>query len=239
MKLSNRACALLSPIIHQIKTHPFNLELGMGSLCRDRFAYYIEQDMHYLKNFSNCHAIIAAKAPTPYKHSFFHYADKEFIEEQAHVHAFFQQHFNLRKTKQTTPATIGYTNYLLRTVSREPFEIAVAAALPCFWIYKEVGLSISQCSKSDNPYARWIEAYSRPEFGNSTNEMISIFDEVSLRTTEAVREKMLNAFHTSTKWEWHFWNDAYQQTVFNRYQHNLSDIQGQLETTSKSGMVHG
>lgn len=232
MKLSSKAWALSSPIIQKIKTHPFNLELGSGSLCRDRFAYYIEQDMNYLEHFSTCHTIIAARAPAPYKQTFFHYADEEFIEEQAQVHAFFQQHLNLKQTKQTTPATFGYTNYLLRTVSREPFEIAVAAALPCFWIYKEVGLSIAQVSKSDNPYARWVESYTRPDFGNSTNEMISIFDEVSQRTTEQTREKMLTAFHTSATWEWHFWNDAYQQTVFNRCRDNVGDINAPIETAS-------
>lgn len=214
MKLSTKAWTQSLPIIHAIKNHPFNLELRSGSLCRNRFAYYIEQDIEYLKDFSNCHTILAARAPTPYKLTFFHYADEEFLEEQAQVHTFFQQHFNLRKTKQTTPAMIGYTNYLLRTVSREPFEVAVAAALPCFWIYKEVGLSIAVSSKSSNPYARWIETYSRPGFGNSTNEIISIFDEISAFTTEDVHKKMLAAFHTSTQWEWHFWNDAYQQTVF-------------------------
>lgn len=214
MRLSTKAWARSLPIINEIKNHPFNLELGAGSLCRNRFAYYIEQDIKYLNDFSNCHAILAARAPTPYKQTFFYYADEEFFEEQAHVHAFFQQHFNLRQTNKTTPATIGYTNHLLRTVSREPFEIAVAAALPCFWIYKEVGLSIAECSKSNNPYARWIENYSRPGFGNSTHEMISIFDEISKFTTEEVHEKMICAFQTSAEWEWHFWNDAYQQTTF-------------------------
>lgn len=218
MTISKRAWKRSSCVIQQIKTHPFNLELARGSLSRNRFAYYIEQDMHYLKHFSKCHAIIAAKAPASYKHTFFHYADEEFLNEQAQVHAFFQKHFNLRKTKQMTPAMVGYTNYLLRTVSYEPFEVAIAAAAPCFWIYKEVGLSIAQVAKSNNPYTRWIETYSGPEFDRSTNEITSILDEVSQRTTKDVQEKMLNAFYISSKWEWHFLNDAYQQRVFDRYQ---------------------
>ncbi len=233
MKLSATAWERSLPVIHAIKKHPFNLELGSGSLCRNRFAYYIEQDTKYLDHFSKCHAILAARAPATHKHTFFHYADEEFMEEQAQVHAFYQQHFNLRQTNKTTPATIGYTNYLLRTVSREPFEIAVAAVLPCFWIYKEVGLSIAQVSKSDNPYARWIENYSRPTFGNSTNEMISVFDEISAFTTEDAHAKMLTAFHTSTKWEWRFWNDAYQQTVVNHRQRNICDINSALDSRNE------
>lgn len=215
MRLSATAWEHSLPVIHAIKKHPFNLELGNGSLCRHRFAYYIEQDIKYLDTFSKCHAILAARAPAIHKQTFFHYADEEFKQEQEQVHAFFQQQFNLRQTNQTTPATVGYTNYLLRTVSREPFEVALAATLPCFWIYKEVGLSIAQHSQNNNPYARWIDTYSTPTFGNSSDDMIAVFDDISQFASKKVHQKMLVAFHTSAKWEWRFWNDAYQQATFN------------------------
>jgi hypothetical protein len=63
--------------------------------------------------------------------------------------------------------------------------------------------------------------------------MISIFDEISQYTTEDVHEKMLTAFHTSTKWEWHFWNDAYQQAVFDHRQYNLCDMNAPPETAAE------
>ena len=98
----------------------------------------------------------------------------------------------------------------------EPVEVGIAAVLPCFWVYRDIGLYIAQSSANNNPYARWIEAYSSDDFSQAVNQAISIFDELGLQTTEAIRQKMLDAFYKSTCFEWHFWNDAYNQVVFDR-----------------------
>ena len=49
---------------------------------------------------------------------------------------------------------------LLSTVALGSSPEAVAALLPCFWIYREVGIEIfsrSQDGLASNPYARWID----------------------------------------------------------------------------------
>ncbi|WP_232478475.1 hypothetical protein [Brachyspira pilosicoli] len=45
----------------KIKDMPFNKELMEGSLDKNKFAYYIEQDAHYLKYYSKVLAIISSK----------------------------------------------------------------------------------------------------------------------------------------------------------------------------------
>lgn len=214
MKLSARAWERSIPVIQAIKTHSFNQELKKGILDRNIFAYYIEQDSRYLEDFSRCHAIIAAKAPTPYIRTFLHYSEAIWLTENTLVHGYFRDKLKIKETKQTTPATLNYTNYLLRTAALEPFEIAIAAVLPCFWVYHEVGRSIIDESDKNNPYARWIETYSGEDFGESVDEMIQIFDEAGECASEATQEKMLDAFNQSTWMEWHFWNDAYHKREF-------------------------
>lgn len=214
MKLSTKAWERSANIYNAIIKHPFNQELMQGTLAKDKFAYYIEQDVIYLQDFSRCHAIIASKIPLEHMHSFLKYAEYTLIAEQEVVHQFFTKEFNFTETGLITPATLSYTSYMLKTCLNESVEIALAALLPCFWVYREVGLFIAAIAEKNNPYFRWIETYSSEAFCNSVDEAIIIFDAMAANTTEAVREKMLDAFYKSTCLEWHFWNDSYRKRVF-------------------------
>lgn len=125
------------------------------------------------------------------------------------VHQFFKRTFQFTDTCMISLATLSYTSYLLHTCSMESVEVAVAAVLPCFWVYREVGNFIAQHSDSNNPFARWIDTYSSKEFDESVNEIIDIFDSLASKASDEIRERMLSAFYKSTCLELHFWNDAY------------------------------
>lgn len=214
MKYSKHVWENVSPIIDAIIEHPFNQELSSGTLSEDVFAYYIEQDARFLRDFALSHAIIATKVPPEFILSFLQLAVGSFVEEQEIVHEYFKKIYNFSSTGKITPATLSYTSYLLRTCSLEPVEVGVAAILPCFWVYREVGLTIAKNSTSDNRFARWIETYASTDFSNTVDEVIHIFDLLAAKTTPEIRERMNEAFYNTTVLEWHFWNDAYHQTVF-------------------------
>ena len=210
MIFSERAWKDCTRIYHAIIEHPFNQELMKGELSRDKFAYYIEQDSLYLYDFARCHALIAGRISAEYSLSFLKYANFAHIAEQEVVHQFFTKMYGFEKTGRVTPATLSYTSYLLNLSSLETVEVAVAGVLPCFWVYRDVGLYIAQrADLSTNPYARWIETYSSEDFHAVVEEAIDICNVLASQTTESVREGMLQAFYRSTCLEWHFWNDAY------------------------------
>ena len=215
MKLSQKSFEFSAKVIEAIKTHPFNRELMQGTLARDKFAYYIEQDSLYLNDFARSLALIAAKAPLEYVRQFLKYSDFTFIAEQEIIHEFFRKAYNFKKTDRLTTATLAYTNYLLNTSANEAVEVAVAAVLPCFWVYLEVGKFIANNTSDNNPYSRWIETYSGDDFAKTVEQVINIFDKLAENTTESVRQKMLDAFYKSTCLEWHFWNDAYNKEAYN------------------------
>ncbi len=218
-KLSETALEKCEPVIQAIKKHPFNQELADGSLSREKFAYYIEQDTLYLRDFARSLAVIASKAPLKFVKDFLSFSDGALIAEQEVVHSFFRHTFNLQETGKLTPATLSYTSYLLQVSSIAPVEIAIASVLPCFWVYKIVGQSIAQNTdmESQNPYQKWIETYSGKEFSDSVERAISIFDKVALSASNKIRGFMLDAFYKSTVLEWHFWNDSYNQAVFDSF----------------------
>ena len=214
-KLSQVALEKCESVIQAIKNHPFNKELADGSLDRAKFAYYIEQDSHYLSSYARSLAIIASKAPHKFVKDFLSFSDGALIAEQEVVHTFFRKTFNLQETGKLTPATLSYTSYLLHISCMEPVEIAIASVLPCFWVYQILGESMAQNSdmESENPYQTWIETYSGKEFSDSVERAIHIFDEVALSASNDIRGLMLDAFYKSTVLEWHFWNDSYHQVV--------------------------
>jgi thiaminase/transcriptional activator TenA len=216
MVYSAQAWESVRHVTDAILEHPFNQELALGTLSQDKFAYYIEQDSRYLHDFAICHAIIASKIQSEYIRIFLRYADTTIIDEHEVVHQYFKQIYQFESTGKITPATLSYTSYLLRICSTEPVEVAVAVILPCFWVYREVGLAISKNSAPDNPFARWIETYASADFSATVDEAISIFETLAAKTTPEIRQRMLEAFYNSTVLEWHFWNDAYHKKVFDQ-----------------------
>lgn len=74
-------------------------------------------------------------------------------------------------------------------------------------------IKLSEASVN-NPFSKWIDIYSSEGFEEVVNEALVVFDELANQTTKKLQNKMLEAFHTSTALEWHFWNDAYNQNEF-------------------------
>jgi thiaminase/transcriptional activator TenA len=112
---------------------------------------------------------------------------------------------------EPSPDCLGYTSFLLSTAYHDPWEVLVAALLPCFWIYWDVGTRIAQHAAAGNPYRAWIDTYADEAFGEAVRNVIGITDRAAAATTEAVRTRMMTAFIRSTQYEWLFWDSAYQR----------------------------
>ena len=194
----------------------FNKELMEGTLDKKRFAYYIEQDAIYLKYYSKALAIISSKMhDSEYAISFLKSSINSYIVEEEVVHKYFKDIFNFKNTNKLTTANIGYTGFLINTSQTEAAEAAVAAILPCFWIYNEIGKHIKEKAViKNNPYKKWIDTYADEEFSKSTENMIKLTDDLYSKASKDVRERMIVTFNTAFVWEYRFWNDAYNLDDF-------------------------
>lgn len=210
--LSIRAWQSSRSLITNIQHHPFNRELAMGSLNPDQFHFYLAQDSYYLLIFSRCLAMTAARAPVHLLPAFLDFSKNAFIGEQQLVHHTYQPCLKENNTPRITLATLAYTHYLLDVCANQPYPIAIAALLPCFWVYQEVGQTIiAQCScLIGHPYERWITTYGSAEFADTVQRAIAMFDQIGDTASEDTQQAMLAAFYTSTALEWHSWNDAYK-----------------------------
>ncbi len=199
-----------SSLCEEIIKHLFNQEMMRGNLSPKIFSYYIEQDHLYLKKLKSCYETLASKAPAKYKENFSKYIDETIMFEQE-LHKMLEEDPNFNKTGFVTPATTGYSSYLLDTCANSSLEIGVASILPCFFVYQQIGRSYCRNPYSNNPYAKWIETYSSEDFSNSVAQAIKIFNELASEADKETCNKMLGAYKRSCQFELQFFDDAYHQ----------------------------
>jgi len=211
MPWSAEAWAAAAPTYAAILQLPFVEELRVGTLAPARFQFYIAQDSHYLAHFGRALALLGARAPALADAlAFIRFAEGAVVVESALHQSFFQQ-FGVADKGRLEPACHHYVHYLKSTAALDAVEVGMAAVLPCFWIYQEVGAHIYRTQPpGENPYQQWIATYAGDEFGGLVRQAISICDQAAAATTPAQRQAMTEAFVTAARLEWQFWDAAYR-----------------------------
>lgn len=202
----------LRKAIHEL---PFNTELAAGKLTPERFRGYIVQDAIYLGQYSRTLAVAGAKAPDGATLRAFVQSALEAVSVEQALHERYLAEFGVSPTQiasaEPSPDCLAYTSFLVATAYHDPWEVLVAALLPCFWIYWDVGCAIAKRADPQNPYRAWIETYADESFGEAVGQVITITDRAATEATKTTQTKMLNVFIRSSQYEWLFWDGAYQQ----------------------------
>lgn len=211
MNWSKIAWLEASPIYEKIIAMPFITELIDGTLDKQKFRFYIAQDSSYLEHFGRTLALIAARAHrVEHVLDFIRFAEGAIVVENA-LHAGYFKELGINDQTELSPSCHHYTSYLLKEASLSQVEVAMAAVLPCFWIYKKVGDFIYQCqNETGNPYQNWIDTYAGEEFSLLVEKAISICDEMASTCTAMQQRLMTDAFIMSCKLEYLFWHSAWQ-----------------------------
>ena len=215
MNWTDRAWQSIQPLFQEILEMPFIQELKDGTLPLEKFQFYMLQDAKYLEHYGRALAALGSKAmDNKMALDFFDFGKNALVVESALHEAYFEQ-FGLQAHQEITiePICHHYIHFLKSTVAFDPIEVATAAILPCFWIYKEVGDHILETqNSSNNPYKNWIDTYSGDEFAEGVKLAIAYTDYMAENSTEEKRKLMLAAFKTASKLEFMFWDAAYKNT---------------------------
>ena len=214
MSFTDQAWTRILPIYQTILDMPFNQELAAGALSRERFIHYMLQDSHYLINFGKALAVTGARAPDPDAMIQFTHSAESCVVVERSLHEGFFKDFGIAPEEaaatKPSPTCSHYVSYLLATAHNAPYEVSVAALLPCFWIYGEVGKHLLKIADSDNPYQAWIDTYADEAFEQGIQKVIKIANDAAASTTPSRREQMFDAFERATILEWMFWDSAYR-----------------------------
>jgi thiaminase/transcriptional activator TenA len=209
---SDDAWRSVQPTYEQIIEHPFVRHLRAGTLPRDVFLRYLLDDARYLSGYARALAMIAPRLPDAADVAVLARSAAGAVEAERALHGTLlgEHGIDVDAPGEPSPTCQLYISYLIAAAATEPVEVALAAVLPCFRVYAEVGTAIAAGTAPDHPYAAWIATYSDPEFAAVTAEVEALADRLAKRAGAGVPERMDAAYALSTKLEWMFWDAAWR-----------------------------
>jgi thiaminase/transcriptional activator TenA len=205
----------VGPIYAAIVEHPFLTGLGDGTLPAESFAYYLAQDSHYLRDYARALAIVGAKAPSHAIAGMFGRHAAETVRVELALHASLLPVLGISaealESVAVSPTTTAYTSYLLATAYGGSFGEALAAVLPCYWIYQRVGDALLKRGSPEPRYQRWIDTYGGEAFAATVAEVLGVADETGPELGDAERRRAGAHFLATARYEWMFWDAAWRQ----------------------------
>jgi thiaminase/transcriptional activator TenA len=132
------------------------------------------------------------------------------------LHRSYAEEFGISRegleAEEKAPTTQAYADFLQRSATIEDFPVTVAALLPCFWGFSEIGERLSHGERpSDQRYAKWIDMYSSDEFAELATWCRDLLDRLAGGMSENRLRQLEDAFVTSSRYEYEFWDMAYEE----------------------------
>lgn len=204
------------PIRQAILAHPFVAGVGAGTLETARFKHYVLQDYVYLSDYSRVLALAAAKAPDLPTMGWFAQLLDETLNREMDLHRSYCAQFGITPAELEStiaaPTTVAYTSYLLRLAHQGSFAELVAGLLPCQWGYWEIGDHLARQGEPANAplYCQWIQMYADPEFAALADQLRNLANRLGAQAGPIELAAMGQAYLTSLRFEYRFWDMAYQ-----------------------------
>ena len=197
-----------------IHSHPFLRELHAGTLSKERFTYFVFQDYLYLLDFAQVLCRGGAKSPNLETLEIFARHALIAVEVERSFHASFGRTIGF-SSKQLDrlpkgPITEAYTRHLQAVAGDGSLGETVAAILPCYWIYGEVGRKLYKGRpRKPKIYREWIETYASEEYWKPLREQIRLMDDLGGSAGRSAKRSMISHFLLSSRYEYLFWDQAY------------------------------
>ena len=193
---------------HQILDLPFVRALGDGTLDEDLFAFYLDQDALYLRDYSRALATLSARADTAEAQVHWAAGAHEAIAAESQLHEGWLA--NRARLGGPSPITMGYTNFLRATAAGDDYVVGAAAILPCYWLYEEVGAVLSSQNHADHPYAEWLSMYGGEEFAADVARSLAEVERAFETASPAQRVRAAQAYLSACVYEREFFDQAHR-----------------------------
>lgn len=210
MTASQRCWDAVDDWFDAICRHPFVGGLTDGSLPEEVFVRYLVDDAHYLDRYARVLAQLSARAPDPTGIELLAGSAVGAIAAERELHRSYLVPRGLDPdsgaSPEASPTCAAYTGFLESTAATAPFEVALAAVLPCFRVYAEVGRHVlASRSPGEHPYAAWIDTYAAPAFDEAVRRAEAYLDAVATDVPAVI-----DVYRRSTRFEWMFWDAAWR-----------------------------
>jgi thiaminase/transcriptional activator TenA len=211
----------ITPTYDAILGHPFLTGLTDGTLHPDAFAFYPDafafylcQDALYLGRYAQALAVLGGRAPEAGDVAMFARHAAGAIEVERHLHESLLPQLGIDPATlaatEMAPVTLAYTSYLLATVHGGSYVEGVAAVLPCYWIYWEVGKALVATGSPNAVYQRWIDAYASEQFAAAVQRVLDAANRSTADLPAGRLALIRRHYLTASRYEWMFWDAAFR-----------------------------
>lgn len=194
--------------------HPFIRGLADGSLPVETFRKYIMQDSYYLSHFSKLQALAAIKSTDFNTTQRFLIHAEQTCQAELSLHQSFFEMLDITDEEwhdfKPSPSAYNYVTHMYYAAGQGELADALAAILPCYWLYFEIGERLRTAKPNHPIYDKWIETYGSVWFGDLVREQIERMNHLAAKVTNEKYEQLKELFIKSSYYEWHFWEMAWQ-----------------------------
>ncbi|WP_404276218.1 thiaminase II [Exiguobacterium undae] len=198
-------------------SHPFVTGIGDGTLPLAKFRHYVLQDAYYLKHFAKIQARAASKAQDfATIAELAEHATSTYAAELSLHQSFFEPLGISSETLaefEPAPTAYAYVSHM-HHASEGTLGETIAAILPCYWLYYEVGQQLQGCTPDSPIYAQWIATYSSEWFERVVFEQVDRLNDLAERASAEERERMKQHFVKSCYYELMFWQMGWTEETF-------------------------
>lgn len=196
-----------APLAGAIEDSGFVAALVEGSLPEGQFSFYLAQDAHYLQRYSRALAALAATSEAPAAREFWSDSSRHCVDTELELHRAWLATRPDAAEVAVSPVTSAYTDFLLARALGDPTAVGAAAALPCFWLYAQVGASLPEVP-DEHPYAGWLLTYRDPTFVEGVRGALGVVERELEAADPAVRAEAAHAFLLACRHELEFFEQA-------------------------------
>lgn len=193
--------------------HPFVTGIVDGSLPLEKFRYYVLQDSYYLSHFARIQSLGAVKSPDFQTTNRMAEHTSATYQAELKLHEKFSKLLNITNKERENfipaPNAYAYTSHLYRAAHNGHLGDIIAAILPCYWLYHEIGQRFKGAKPDEPIYQEWIQTYGTEWFKELVEEQIERLDTIADQLNEEDKDRLKEHFLISSYYELHFWEMAY------------------------------
>jgi thiaminase/transcriptional activator TenA len=204
-------------IIDAYCQHQFNQQLYDGSLPRNAFMWFLQQDATYLRAYAAVLEKISQRLQSEDSElaGLFKRFQEETIQAERGINNTYlttspRPFFS--RSKATTPVIASYIKHLTDTANTGTIAEAITACYPCFLLYFKLGEQ-NKDRYPENNYSAWTVFYSDTTFVQSTEFITSALKKRIDPISDPVLQKgILDVFSKSASFEVAFCDAALART---------------------------